>query len=171
MAALIERLKSGKYKYRGSERTLSTRFNYNSIVTIQSPELILNDCRRLLDEHREWVGEEHLRRIFLVHTPEQGYATDDEQSPYYRIKRFLLENGVPCQMLDTPTLLNPDWKDLNLALNIVAKCGVPPWVLPDAIPDADFFVGCSGNCIYPKLPQTVHSAERRRGDHASKSEA
>jgi hypothetical protein len=46
-------------------------------------------------------------------------------------------------MVDTPTLLDPDWKDLNLALNIIAKCGVVPWVLPDAIPDAHFFVGLS----------------------------
>jgi len=46
-------------------------------------------------------------------------------------------------MIDTPTLDNPDWKDLNLALNIAAKCGVVPWVLPEGIPDADFFVGLS----------------------------
>ena len=46
-------------------------------------------------------------------------------------------------MVDLPTLLDPDWKDLNLALNIVAKCGVTPWVLPNGIPDADFFVGLS----------------------------
>src|SRR3954453_16509600 len=50
---------------------------------------------------------------------------------------------VPCQMVDTPTLANPDYKDLNLALNIVAKCGVAPWVLPESSPDADFFVGLS----------------------------
>jgi len=46
-------------------------------------------------------------------------------------------------MLDAPTLTDPDYKDLNLALNIVAKCGITPWVFPDAIPDADFFVGLS----------------------------
>lgn len=46
-------------------------------------------------------------------------------------------------MVNTPTLENADWKDLNLALNIVAKCGVRPWVLPDSIPDAGFFVGLS----------------------------
>ena len=46
-------------------------------------------------------------------------------------------------MVDTPTLINPDYKDLNLALNIVAKCGLAPWVLPESIPDADFFVGLS----------------------------
>ena len=46
-------------------------------------------------------------------------------------------------MVDTPTIRNPDYKDLNLALNVVAKCGVTPWVLPDSISDADFFVGLS----------------------------
>jgi argonaute-like protein implicated in RNA metabolism and viral defense len=89
------------------------------------------------------MGDQSLRRIFLVHTPEAGFASDDASSPYFRTKQFLLENGIPCQMVDTPTLDNPDWKDLNLALNLVAKCGVAPWVLPEGIPDADFFVGLS----------------------------
>ena len=78
-----------------------------------------------------------------MHCPESGHALDDEQAPYYRIKRCLLEAGIPCQMVDTPTIRNPDYKDLNLALNVVAKCGVTPWVLPDSISDADFFVGLS----------------------------
>jgi predicted HTH transcriptional regulator len=143
MVSLIERLKIGKYKYRGAERTFSTRFTYNSIITIPTIDLALGECKRLLDEHSDWIGNERLNRLFLVHTPENGYASDDETSPYYRIKRFLLEKGIPCQMVDTSTLQNPDWKDLNLALNIIAKCGVTPWVLPDALPDADFFVGLS----------------------------
>ena len=143
MAALIERLRTGKYKYRGSERTFGTRFTYGSIVTVPSPESILEESRRLLREHPEWMGNQRVNRIFLVQTPEAGYASDDENSPYYRVKRFLLEYGLPCQMVDTPTLRNPDWKDLNLALNIAAKCNVVPWVLPDAVPDADFFVGLS----------------------------
>jgi hypothetical protein len=99
--------------------------------------------RRLLREHREWIGNERVDRIFLVHAPEAGYSSDIETSPYYRVKRFLLEYGMPCQMVDTPTLVNPDWKDLNLALYLAAKCNVVPWVLPDAVPDADFIVGLS----------------------------
>src|SRR6202041_1360492 len=85
----------------------------------------------------------NLQRLFLVEAPERGYSLDNENSPYYKVKRCLLEAGVPSQMVDTPTLLNPDFKDLNLALNITAKCGVIPWVLPGAIPDADFFIGLS----------------------------
>ncbi len=143
MAALIERLRVGKYKYRGSERTFGTRFKYSTILTVPSPQSIPDECRRLLDERQEWVGDKTLNRILLVHAPEEGFASDDAASPYFRAKRLLLENGVPCQMVDSPTLENPDWKDLNLALNLVAKCGVTPWVLPEGIPDADFFVGLS----------------------------
>ena len=143
MGELIERLKTGKYKYNGSERTFSARLVYNSIITVPKNEEILGECQRLLDEHPAWIGEEGLNRLFLVHTPEQGYTRDDENAPYYRIKRFLLEKGIPCQMVDTPTLLDLDWKDLNLGLNIIAKCGVTPWVLPNRIPDADFFIGLS----------------------------
>jgi predicted HTH transcriptional regulator len=143
MTDLIDRLKTGKYKYRGSERTFSKRFTYNSIITLPSAKSALTECQRLLKEHPEWIGNEKLNRLFLVHTPTQGYASDDEVAPYYQIKRFLLEQGIPCQMVNTPILQNPDYKDLNLSLNIIAKCGVTPWVLPDALPDADFFVGLS----------------------------
>jgi hypothetical protein len=143
MAALIERLRVGKYKYRGAERTFGTRFKYADIVTVPSAQSMTDECRRLLSERKEWAGDKSLSRILLVHAPEAGYSSDDVTSPYFRTKRLLLENGVPCQMVDTPTLDNPDWKDLNLALNLVAKCGVTPWVLPEGIPDADFFVGLS----------------------------
>jgi len=143
MEQLIERLKTGKYKYRGSERTFATKFSYASIVTVEQIEDTRSEIERLLSEHEDWKGDERLKRIFLVHTPEQGYSKDDHTSPYYVVKRLLLECGVPCQMVDTSTLQNADWKDLNLALNITAKCGITPWVLPDAIPDADFFVGLS----------------------------
>lgn len=143
MTGLIERLKRGKYKYRGAERTFFARLNYSSVVTVPSPESTLAECKRLLGERPEWAGNENLDRLFLVYSPEAGYDADDENSPYYLVKRFLCEQGVPCQMVDKPTLDNPDWKDLNLGLNIAAKCGITPWVLPDAIPDADFFIGLS----------------------------
>jgi hypothetical protein len=143
MESLIFRLKTGKYKYRGAERTFSTRFSYPTIVTTHSVEGIDREVRRLLSEHPDWSGNINLNRLFLIYTPKKGYSTDDEKSPYFVVKRRLLEAGIPCQMLDTGTLNNPDWKDLNLALNIIAKCGVTPWVLPENIPDADFFVGLS----------------------------
>jgi predicted HTH transcriptional regulator len=143
MQALIERLKSGKFKYKGAERTFGTRFTYGSIISVHASESIAATCDRILKEHPTWAGDTKLPRLFLVHTPESEATLDDERSPYYTVKRLLLEAGVPCQMVDSPTLENPDYKDLNLALNIAAKSGVVPWVLPEGIPDADFFVGLS----------------------------
>lgn len=143
MASLIERLKAGKFKYRGAERTFATRFTYSAIVTTAGVEYAIKEVDRLLSEHPDWHGNDSLSRLFLVHAPEAGYSSDDASSPYFVVKRRLLEAGLPCQMIDTSTLHDPDWKDLNLSLNIIAKCGVTPWVLPENIPDADFFVGLS----------------------------
>lgn len=143
MEALIDRLQRGKYKYRGSERTFGVRFKYHSVVTVGDLSNAASECERLLESHSEWQGDASYPRLFLVQTPEAGFALDDESSPYYAIKRRLLAAGIPCQMIDTPTLTNPDWKDLNLALNVAAKCGRSPWVLPNALPDADLFVGLS----------------------------
>lgn len=69
MAELIERLMTGKSRYRGAERTFSARFTYPFIMTIPSPEHALDECKRLLHEHPEWVGHKALNRIFLIHTP------------------------------------------------------------------------------------------------------
>tara|TARA_R110002095_G_scaffold73822_2_gene62916 strand:- start:1683 stop:3578 length:1896 start_codon:yes stop_codon:yes gene_type:complete len=143
MEALIHRLMEGKFKYKGAERTFSTRFSYTTVVTATSVRDIETEIDRLLNQNPDWYGNKKLDRLFLVQCPEEGFASDDELSPYYVTKRRLLEAGVPCQMVDTPTLVNPDWKDLNLALNVIAKCGVTPWVLPERIPDADFFIGLS----------------------------
>lgn len=142
MQQLIERLQQGKYKYRGAERTFKTKLSYQSVISVPLEEFE-NECRRLLANNQNWEGNTDLSRLFLVYVPEDRFPITDLYSPYYAIKQLLLSKGIPVQMVDTPTLKNPDWKDFNLALNITAKCGIIPWVLPDALPDADFFVGLS----------------------------
>ena len=142
MASLIHRLMEGKFKYKGAERTFATKFSYTTVITVDSVRDIESEVDRILKQNESWCGDKDLKRLFLVECPEVGFSSDDESSPYYVTKRRLLEAGIPCQMVNTPTLANPDWKDLNLALNIIAKCGVTPWVLPEQMPNADFFIGC-----------------------------
>lgn len=142
MVDLVERLKSGKFRYKGAERTFATKLQLARVSPAPEGEAH-HECARLLETFPEWQGNSDHRRVFLVHTPESSYSLDDVESPYYRSKRLLLEAGIPCQMVDTPTLQNADYKDLNLALNIVAKTGVAPWKLPESIPEADFFIGLS----------------------------
>lgn len=86
MAALIERLRLGKFRYRGAERTFGVRLSYGVIVTVERVEQLLVECQRLLSEHPDWVGDARISRVFLVHTPEEGYSLDDEQSPYFLIR-------------------------------------------------------------------------------------
>jgi len=143
MQHLIERLQQGKFKYRGSERSFGVKLLYRTIITAPRIEDFEDECKRLLKQNPDWCGDKNLSRLFLVYVPEQEFPTTDINSPYYSIKELLFGNGIPVQMVDTPTLDNPDWKDFNLALNIIAKCGITPWVLPDELPDADFFIGLS----------------------------
>ena len=142
MQQLIERLKHGKYKYRGTEWTFKTKVTYPYINTAPIEEF-QSECVRLSEENPDWVGDKDIKRLFLVYVPEDRFPISDLNSPYYTIKEFLLSKGIPVQMVDTPILKNPDWKDFNLALNIIAKCGVVPWVLPGALPDVHTFVGLS----------------------------
>lgn len=141
MKELIERLQAGRYKYEGSERTFGVKFTYETIYTVSRHDEIETECKHIIHQHPNWEGDSLLSRIFLVSMPENSHSLDDYMSPYYGIKEFLFERGIPCQMVNTPTLKNPDWKDLNLSLNIVAKCGLVPWVLSEKLPEADFFIG------------------------------
>lgn len=155
MVELIERLQTGKYKYEGSERTFGVKFIYETIYTTFLHKEIEAECKRIVQQHPEWEGDRSLSRIFLVSMPENLFPLDDHGSPYYGIKEYLFEKGIPCQMVNTPTLVNPDWKDLNLALNIVAKCGLVPWVLSEKLPQADFFMGIA-------YTTTRHSKNREK---------
>ncbi|OLS20375.1 MAG: hypothetical protein HeimC2_37270 [Candidatus Heimdallarchaeota archaeon LC_2] len=143
MKELIVRLIVGKYKYRGSERTFGTRFKYEKIFTVDDIKDMYNLVLDLIQKNPDWKGDKDISRIFLVYLPEEVYPKTDYQSPYYSIKKLLLGIGIPSQMVSRKTILSMDWKDLNLALNIVAKCKTIPWVLPDELPDVDFFIGLS----------------------------
>lgn len=143
MESLIALLKSGSFRYKGIERTFGVKLNYAAIISKNSAEEFLAECERLISENPGWVGNKDLDRIFLVQIPTDEYSMTDINSPYYTIKEFLLEKGIPVQMVDSSTLENHKFKDLNLSLNIVAKTGSVPWVLPNALPSADVFIGLS----------------------------
>jgi predicted HTH transcriptional regulator len=143
MKNLLQFLEKGSKKYKGLERTFMIRPKYAGIIATQNCEQYMEECQRLLSQNPSWEGDSNLSRIFLVHVPENQYPVQDILSPYYQIKEYLLEKGIPVQFVDSPTLNDPNWKDLNLSLNIVAKIGKTPWVLPKSLDDADLFIGLS----------------------------
>lgn len=139
---LIQTIHKGSMNFKGLERTFKMGLRHLPVISKPNANEFIIECKRLLNEYR-WEGNPDLNRLFLIHIPEDLYPITDIHSPYFALKEFLLQKGIPVQMVDTPTLDNPKYKDLNLALNIVAKTGGTPWVLPAALPDADLFIGLS----------------------------
>jgi argonaute-like protein implicated in RNA metabolism and viral defense len=84
--------------------------------------------------------------VALVYLPKVG-DVGDAGHPYFRVKGLLAREGLVSQMVDEATLQNPTWRDLNLALDIYAKAGYVPWVLDEAIPNADLFIGLSSSQV------------------------
>jgi predicted HTH transcriptional regulator len=142
MASLIHAIQTGSMNFKGLERTFKMGVKYLHPISKESADDFLQECKRLLNEY-SWEGNKELNKLFLIHIPEDVYPITDINSPYFTLKEFLLEKGIPVQMVDTPTLNDPKFKDFNLALNIVAKTGGTPWVLPAALPEADLFIGLS----------------------------
>ncbi len=62
-------------------------------------------------------------------------------APYNQLKLQLAQLGYASQMLSESILTEPDWKLMNLALGIFSKAGATPWVLRDALPRVDMFLG------------------------------
>lgn len=150
MAAFVRRLRQGHQRFRGMEMTFGLRLGTVTTIIADFQEY---DAKigEVIAQHRGDTPP-----IFVVLTPEREANRVDYTAPYYRIKRLLLEAGFPSQMVDEDTLTNPDWKDLNFALDVFAKAGYVPWVLSgEGMPKVDLFVGLSSSNI-------AHQGERHR---------
>lgn len=136
----IDALITGSGKFKGVNQTFGVNLQIlKSIAT--------NDFNEYQAECLKFVKSDQYEKtnVFLVYTPKSiGLGYD---SPYFDVKKFLLQNGIPSQMIDTATLNNPKFRDFNLALNIFAKAGYVPWVLNHELRDVDLFVGLSYSSI------------------------
>jgi hypothetical protein len=142
MNSLLDRIVNGSGKYLGMGKTFGTSLRVmETIVTMDTSEY-LDKCKSFIRRQDFQEAE-----LFLVFMPEEeGKASYD--SPYYEVKKVLIRNGIPSQMVDEDTLRNPLYKDLNLALNIFAKAGYTPWVLDEELEEVDLFIGLSYSSIW-----------------------
>jgi predicted HTH transcriptional regulator len=140
MKSLIKTIIHGSYKYRGAEKTFSVNLKQLYIETTGSCDDYLKKCEEILRDIPE-------KAVFIIYCPEEIYGKEDYQSPYYRVKHYLLEKGYPSQMIDEETLLDQRFKDFNIALDIFAKSGYVPWVLSEGMPNADLFLGISYSTV------------------------
>lgn len=141
MQRFLDRVRQGHMRFKGMEATFAVQFG--GITTVIAE---LDEYQTKVTEAVNQLGPAS-KAVFLVFAPERGFSRADYNAPYYRAKRLLLEAGFPSQMVKEETLENPQWKDLNFALDIFAKAGFVPWVLSEGIPTADLFIGLSSSTI------------------------
>lgn len=141
---MVERLKTGSYQFQGFHQTFGSRLKIVGTHQVDDPKDYLAACRTILP-----TLPSGSRTIMIIYMPDMMglWSRGNYRSPYYQVKHFLLENGIPSQGVDQDTLANFDWKDLNLALDIFAKAGYTPWVLDEGLPLADVFIGLSYSSI------------------------
>lgn len=143
MRKLVERLKRGSHSFRGFRQTFGTNLVVRNEYIAQFDEY-LSICKDV-----SGTVSEGMSPLILIYTPEKPglWSRSNYRSPYYQVKHLLLESGIPSQGVDEGTLEDPEWKDLNMALDIFAKAGYTPWVLDEGLPLADVFVGLSYSSI------------------------
>lgn len=141
MDQLVDRMNAGAVRYPGAQRTFGTRFE---VIDHQ----ITGGVAEYDDRIRAFVRGPHRAHgdIALVYLPKTG-DSGDPSHPYFRTKARLVREGLASQMVDESTVLKPDWRDMNLALNVYAKAGKAPWVLDEAMPEVDLFIGLSSSAV------------------------
>lgn len=143
MERLIVSLQNGSKRYKGFKETFGA--NLKIIAKYAVPfEKYKSTCEEVVAQ----LPRSPLP-LMLIYMPDQRglWSRSNLQSPYYAVKHYLLENGIPSQGVDQDTLQNLEWKDLNLSLDIFAKTGHVPWVLDEGLPLADVFIGLAYSSI------------------------
>ncbi|WP_235954579.1 Piwi domain-containing protein [Cyclobacterium salsum] len=86
-----------------------------------------------LDEYLKIIRTEFSDRpnLAIIEIPEQFKKLPDSENPYYKIKAKLLSLEIPVQFIRSSNIKKYDQNLLNsVALQIYAKLGGTPWVLP-----------------------------------------
>ena len=74
---------------------------------------------------------DEIPNIAIIEIPDRFKSLSDKENPYYRIKAKLLALEIPVQFVTSSTISRYNEYILNpLALQIYAKLGGTPWVLP-----------------------------------------
>lgn len=137
MERLVQRLNNGSKQYPGAKKTFGSEITVNQSITCSG-------ISEYEESIRQFVRTEIRKNtdLALIYLPKDGDISNPNH-PYYKVKAALLKEGIASQMVDRATVSSPDYRDLNLALNIYAKAGNTPWVLDQAIPEVDLFIGLS----------------------------
>ncbi len=87
--------------------------------------------------------------LVIIEIPEEFKKLDDKENPYYRLKVRLLTLEIPVQFVLNRKMRVPDEYLLNaIALQVYAKLGGTPWVLPSTRSvDREIIIGIGHSII------------------------
>ncbi|GGE94741.1 Piwi domain-containing protein [Flavobacterium limi] len=124
LSNLKEGLPQSKYFQKGLQR----KYDLHS-VTFDIKEIQNNILSEYLNIIRDY--DDSKPHLAIIEIPESFKLQNDQNNPYYHIKAKLLSLEIPVQFVTTRIVNNHNEYILNsISLQIYAKLGGTPWVLP-----------------------------------------
>lgn len=124
LSNLRDGLPQSKYFQKGLQR----KYDLHN-VTYDIKEIQNNTLSEYLNVIRDY--DDNKPHLAIIEIPESFKLQSDQNNPYYQIKAKLLSLEIPVQFVTTRLINNHNEYILNsIALQIYAKLGGTPWVLP-----------------------------------------
>lgn len=124
LSNLKDGLPQSKYFQKGFQR----KYDLHN-VTFDIKEIQDNTLSQYLNVIRDY--DDSKPHLAIIEIPESFKLQSDQNNPYYQIKAKLLSLEIPVQFVTTRIINNYNEYILNsIALQIYAKLGGTPWVLP-----------------------------------------
>ena len=124
----LSSLKDGLPQSRYFQKGLQKKYDLHN-VTFDVKEVQNNTLSEYLNVIRDY--DDNKPHLAIIEIPESFRSLNDQNNPYYQIKAKLLSLEIPVQFVTTRIVNNHSEYILNsLALQIYAKLGGTPWVLP-----------------------------------------
>lgn len=124
----LSNLKDGLPQSRYFQKGLQKKYDLHN-VTFDVKEVQNNTLSEYLNVIRDY--DDNKPHLAIIEIPENFRLLNDQNNPYYQIKAKLLTLEIPVQFITTRIVNNHNEYILNsLALQIYAKLGGTPWVLP-----------------------------------------
>jgi len=124
LSGLKDGLPQSKYFQKG----LLKKYDLQDVV-FDIKEIQSYDIQEYLNVIKNY--DENKPHLAIIEIPTEFRKLDDTSNPYYRIKAKLLSHEIPVQYVTSEKVKNHNEYILNsIALQIYAKLGGTPWVLP-----------------------------------------
>lgn len=126
-------------------------------VTFETVELENYRVQEYADKIVGYIREQDtLPDLAIVETKEEFKQLPSELNPYYRVKAYLLSLGIPVQFIKNNNVRKPDrflqWVCESVALQVYAKLGGRPWILPASQSiDHEIVVGIGSSMLRKNL--------------------